>query len=91
MSSANSEPVTNRLQPMPAQWLMQLSRNYKPIHTRNKMKVEKKMNDDGRPQIEMEMNAAIGCLLLASCAILFCFLVSALCYGIYELVMWLLP
>lgn len=54
------------------------------------MKVEKKMNDDGRPQIEMEMSAAIGFLLLASCAILVCFLVSALCYGIYELVMWLI-
>lgn len=57
------------------------------------MKKETKKNDSVRvskTDIEIEGQAVVMTFVLAACAILVCFLVGGLCYGIYELVMWLI-
>ena len=54
---------------------------------------ETKQNDSVRvskTDIEIEGQAIVMTFLLAACAILVCFLVGGVCFGIYELIMWLL-
>jgi len=55
------------------------------------MKKEKKMLCDGDPEpdIVKEGKASLMVLALFVCAILVCALILGLCYGIYELVNWL--
>lgn len=55
-------------------------------------KDELKMMNDGvpEPDIEREAQAVVFFFLVALCAILVCVLTMGLCYGVYELVMWLI-
>ena len=54
---------------------------------------ETKQNDSvgvSKTDIEIEGQAIVMTLVFAACAILVCFLVVGVCFGIYELIMWLL-
>jgi len=45
---------------------------------------------DPTPDIEREARAVVFFFLVVLCAILVCVLTMGLCYGAYELVMWLM-
>lgn len=50
----------------------------------------KLIEGDPDPCIKTEGRAALFTLVLAVCAIVLCALAAAMCYGIYELIMWLM-